>query len=355
MNPSTTEQMQILETIKAMRSQEENHYRYHVTDYLSELQSNIPTTSLDTDTAPVDASYRYIMGKRCNDIADLCNYKRETVAIAMNCLDRFMATQPSYEQQEIRLDRNLYQLAAMTALYISVEIHEQECMDLEFLVFKLLSHGVHTTAETIEAMEFEMLNAIEWRVNPPTAMSFTRLIINNFDLVVSENHNYLLLSPCEKEQIIDLTRIQIELTVNEYDFSTFNGSSIAYACMLNAFESYLGSDDDDDDGMFLAHIETTIGKILLVDEEECIHNLQDAIYELMNDCDDNDNDNSSSICQELLNKNSSTTRIMTNKDGFSCADDVITTGGNKNESFHLSPCTVVTSFCELEYNPYIHL
>jgi len=351
MNPSTTEQMQILETIESMRTQEENHYRYHVTDYLSELSNIATTTSLDT--APVDASYRSVMGKRCNDIADLCNYKRETVAIAMNCLDRFMATQPSYEQQEILFDRNLYQLAAMIALYISAEIHEQECMDPQFLLSKLSHGGVQHTTETIEAMEFEMLNAIEWRVNPPTAMSFTRLIINNLDLLVSDNHYQL--SPCEKEQIIDLTRIQIELTVNEYDFSTFNGSSIAYACMLNAFEIYLGSgnDDDDDDGMFLAHIETTIGKTLLVDEEECIQNLQDAIYELMNDCDD-DNDNSSSICQELLHKNSSTTAIMTNKDDLSCAD-VITTGGNKNEGFHSSPCTVVTSFCELECLPFVQL
>jgi len=302
MNPSTE---QTLETIEAMRRQEEYH-SYCVTDYLSELPK-IATTSLDT---PVDASCRSVMGKWCNEIADFCNYKRETVAIAMNCLDRFMST--PIGQQEILLDRNLYQLAAMCALYSSVKIHEMEAMDPNLV--SRLSRGVHTTA-AVEAMEFKMLNAIQWRVNPPTAMSFTRLIIND---LVSDH----LLSLCEKETIIDITRIQIELTVNEYDFSTFNGSSIAFACMLNAFESC------SDDGMFLANFETTMGKTLLVDEE-CIQNLRVAIYELMNG-DDN------SIRQKLLNKNSSTT----NKD-LSCTN-VITTRGNKN-GFHSSPRTVVTS------------
>jgi len=306
MNPSTE---QTLETIKAMRRQEE-HYRYCVTDYLSELPTIATNSSLDND--PVDALCRSVMGKWCNEMADFYNYKRETVAIAMNCLDRFMATQSG---QEILIDRNLYQLAAMCALYSSVKIHEMEAMNPDLV--SRLSRGVHTIA-AVEAMECKMLNAIQWRVNPPTAMSFTRLIIND----LMSDH---LLSPCEKEIIIDITRLQIELTVNEYDFSTFNGSSIAFACLLNAFES---CSYDDDGLLFLVNFETTIGKTLIVDEEY-IENLRVAIYELMNG-DDN------SIRQNLLNKNSPTP----NKD-LSCAD-VATTGGNKN-SFHSSPCTIVTS------------
>jgi len=313
MNPSSIEQT--LETIKAMRRQEEQHYGQSVTDYLSELPT-IATSSLDS--APVDESCRSVMGKWCNDIADFCAYKRETVAVAMNCLDRFMST--PIGQQEILLDRNAYQLAAMTALYSSVKIHEMEAMDPKLV--SRLSRGVHTTA-AVEAMEVTMLNAISWRVNVPTAMSFTRLIIN--ELILPDHH---LLSPCEKETIIDLTRIQLELTIMEYDFSTVNASSIAFACMLNAFESC--SYDN------LANFETTMRKILQVDKE-CIQNLRVAIYELLNDGDNSDIDNNSSICQKLRNKNNS------NMD-LSCADDddVITTTGenNKNESFHSSPRAV---------------
>jgi len=218
--------------------------------------------------------------------------------------------------QEILLDRNLYQLAAMTALYSSVKIHEMEAMDPNLV--SRLSRGVHEAA-AVEAMERKMLKAIQWRVNPPTAMSFTRLIINE---LVPDHY----LSPGKKATIIDITRLQIELTVNEYDFSTFKGSSIAFACMLNAIESC-----SDDDGMFLANFETTIGKTLLIDDEECIPNLRLALYELMNG-----DDNDTSIRQQLLHKNSSTT----SKDVSAAA--VITTRGNKT-SAHSSPRTVVTS------------
>jgi len=281
MNPSSSIE-QTLDTIKAMRRQEEQHYGQSVTDYLSDLPTLARTSQ---DSEPVDESCRSVMGKWCNDIADFCNYKRETVAIAMNCLDRFMSTPKG--QQEILLDRNLYQLAAMTALYSSVKIHEPEVMDPNLV--SRLSQGVHTTA-AVEAMEVTMLNAIQWRVNVPTAMSFTRLIIN--DLIPDH-----LLSACEKETIIDLTRIQLELTVMEYDFATVNGSSIAFACMLNAFESCSYSNSDDKGMLFLANFETTIRKILEVDEEY-IQNLRVAIYELLDDNNDNDND---SIRQKLLN------------------------------------------------------
>jgi hypothetical protein len=303
---SSTEQT--LETIEAMRSQED-HHGYSVTDYLSELPK-IATTALDT---PVDASCRFVMAKWCNEIADFCQYKRETVGIAMNCLDRFMSSPTG---QEILLDRNMYQLAAMTALYSSVKIHEQEAMDPNLV--STLSRGVHT-ASAVEAMEYKMLQSIQWRVNPPTAMSFVRMIIN--DLVPDH-----LLSSCEKETILDITRFQIELTVNEYDLCSFNGSSIAFACMLNAIDSC------SDDGMFYTNFETTMGKTLLIDDEE-IQELRISIYELMNGSDDNN----SLMCQKLNNsKNSSSSKMDTSSS--------ISSSSSKNSNgIHTSPRTVATS------------
>lgn len=252
---------QNLETIHAMRRQEE--LSYSVVDYLSYLPT--ATTALDT---PVDASCRFVMAKWCNEIADFCNYKRETVAIAMNCLDRFMSS-PS--GQEILLDRNLYQLAAMTALYTSVKIHEQEAMDPKLV--STLSRGVHS-AQAVEAMESKMLTAIQWRVNPPTAMSFVRSMI---DLIPDH-----LIHSCEKDAIFDVAKFQIEMVVNEYDFCTFNASSIAFACALNAMESVVA------DGMLYADFETTMGKTLMVDDS-CVRDLRIAIYELMNGNDDANN------------------------------------------------------------------
>jgi len=292
---------QSIETIQAMRRQEE--LGYSIVDYLSDLPN--ATTALDT---PVDASCRFVMAKWCNEIADFCNYKRETVAIAMNCLDRFMAT-PS--GQEILLDRNLYQLAAMTALYSSVKIHEQEAMDPKLV--STLSRGVHSS-QAVEAMESKMLTAIQWRVNPPTAMSFVRSMI---DLVPDH-----LMHSCEKETFLDIAKFQIELIVNEYKFCTFNASSIAFACALNAIESVMG------DGMLYTDFETTMGKTIMVDDS-CVRDLRITIYELMN---------SSDATNDIqMNSKNSLTKMAS-----SCSGPVATEGNN----IHSSPRTVATSVAQ---------
>lgn len=292
---------QNVETIHAMRRQEE--LSYSVVDYLSCLPET--TTALDT---PVDASCRCIMAKWCNEISDFCNYKRETVAIAMNCLDRFMSA-PS--GQEILLDRNLYQLAAMTALYSSVKIHEQEAMDPNLV--SSLSRGVHS-AQAVEAMESKMLTAIQWRVNPPTAMSFVRSMI---DLVPDH-----LMQSCQKETVVDIAKLQIEMIVNEYDFCTVNASSVAFACALNAMESVL------DDGMLYTNFETTMRRTMMVDDSS-IQDIRIAIYELMNGSDDTDDIPMDS-------------KIYSAKTASSCAGPVAT----QDNSIHSSPRTVATSVAQ---------
>lgn len=243
------------ETIQAMRRQEEN--TYGVCDYLSSIPLQI-NSSLDT---PVDASCRYVMAKWCCEIADFCKYKRETVAIAMNCLDRFMATPTGLQ---IVLDRNLYQLASMTALYSSVKIHEQEAMDPNLI--SSLSRGVHTP-KAVEEMEAEMLRAIQWRVNPPTAMSFVRSMM---DLV--PHH---VVGVAERETITEITKFQTELAVNDYNFSRFQASSIAFASLLNSLESM------SEDAAFVANFENTMAQAVGIDTTS-VRGLRMALYELMN-------------------------------------------------------------------------
>eukprot|EP00531_Pseudo-nitzschia_arenysensis_P002637 CAMPEP_0116144378 /NCGR_PEP_ID=MMETSP0329-20121206/15975_1 /TAXON_ID=697910 /ORGANISM="Pseudo-nitzschia arenysensis, Strain B593" /LENGTH=294 /DNA_ID=CAMNT_0003639807 /DNA_START=44 /DNA_END=928 /DNA_ORIENTATION=+ len=285
---------QTLDTVHAMRRQEE--LAYSVSDYLSCL----PETNAALET-PVDATCRHVMAKWCNEIADFCDYKRETVAIAMNCLDRFMASPSGYE---VLLDRNQYQLAAMTALYSSVKIHEQEAMDPRLV--STLSRGAHS-AEAVEAMESKMLNAIQWRINPPTAMSFVRSMI---DLIPDH-----LMNSCEKETVADITKFQIELAVNEYKFCTVNASSIAYACALNAMESVI------DDGMLYSEFETSMAKTMMLDNS-CVRDIRIALYELMNS-----NDATNSIPMNI--------KSHLAKTNCSCTGSVVTNG------IHSSPRTVV--------------
>lgn len=253
MNPSSTEQT--LETIQAMRCQEEN--AYGVSDYLSKIPFQM-NCALDT---PVDASCRFVMAKWCCEIADFCKYRRDTVAVAMNCLDRFVATSVG---QQILLDRNLYQLASMTALYSSVKIHEQEAMDPNLI--SSLSRGVHSP-KAVEDMEAKMLQAIQWRVNPPTAMSFVRSMM---DLV--PHH---IVGAAGREAISEITKFQVELAVNEYNFSRFQASSIAFAALLNSLESL------SEDCVFVANFESTMACAVGIDINS-VRGLRIALYELMN-------------------------------------------------------------------------
>lgn len=246
----------VVETIRVMRRQEDAAYL--VTDYLS----RIPSAA--TLEAPVDASCRHLMAKWCVEIADFCSYGRETAAVAVNCLDRFMATATG---REILLDRGQYQLAAMTALYSAVKIHEHEAMDPALI--STLSRGVHQPA-AVEAMERKMLSAIQWRVNPPTSMSFVR---NMMDVVPGH-----LIGPDERETVMELTNFQLDLAITDYKFSRAPASSLAFASLLNAVESVSS------DSAFFASFESTMSGIIQIDHR-CLRDVRIALYEAVNGTD----------------------------------------------------------------------
>jgi Cyclin, N-terminal domain len=69
-----------------------------------------------------------------------------------------------------RLDRKEYQLVALTTLYIATKIFEPFAMDASLV--SRLSRGLHSTEEII-ALEYEILLALQWKVNGKLAHSST--------------------------------------------------------------------------------------------------------------------------------------------------------------------------------------
>jgi hypothetical protein len=57
---------------------------------------------------------------------------------------------------------------------MAVKIHEPEAMDPDTV--STLSRGTYS-AHDIENMELQILKALEWRVNPPTSVSFARQLL----------------------------------------------------------------------------------------------------------------------------------------------------------------------------------
>lgn len=162
------------------------------------------------------------MAQWCYSVVDFCSFNRETVAVAMSYLDRFLLTTAGLP---VLGDTNAFQLAAMTSLYTAVKIHEPEIMGVD-LVSKL-SRGQYTP-EQIETMEYTILQGLGWRVNTPTALSFVRKFLELLPQGTLEESI--------AEAAYDLSKFQSELAVGDYNLVPVQASTVAYASIINSLE-----------------------------------------------------------------------------------------------------------------------
>jgi hypothetical protein len=250
---------QTRDSIIAMTSHESSSYVVH--DYLARLMMEPPeqqrryvrrrpgssspepppSSSSDAPPPPVDAPCRYLMAKWCNSLCDFCHYPRDLTASAMSCVDRFVATSAGYEAL---LDRDYYQLAVMTAFYTTAKVHQLEALDPKSVA--RLSRGKHSKKD-IEEMELTMLVALGWRVNPPTTRYFAYQLLQ----LIPES-----LMDCEsRKRVTELTELQLDLAVCDYDLSLYRPSQIAFGGLLNAMESL--------DAEFAVHFESMVSAHVL--------------------------------------------------------------------------------------------
>lgn len=205
---------EIADRIAIMRIQEET--TYVVRDYLAESKKIRKLAS-----KPVDEDCRVKMCEWCYQVVDFCKFRRETVWIGMSYLDRYLCTPRG---REALCNRKEYQLAAMTALYIAIKIHEP--LEMETSLLADLSRGCYKEMEFVE-MEQTILQALKWRVNGPTSLSFIQHFMY---LIPSTVH------PHVAETLFDYARFQTEIAVAEHCFVYLKPSEIALAAILNAIE-----------------------------------------------------------------------------------------------------------------------
>lgn len=189
-----------------------------VDDYFQNLSTH------SSDELPVDADARQQIAEWCLRIIEALQCSNDIAEILMSCLDRFVSTENG---KTILLDRCQYQLAALTALYSSVKTHNSTALTPEFVA--KLSRDEYTKYD-IEAMERRMLGAIQWRVNPPTAMDFVRIYLD-MSLVWNWLDEYT------QNMILELVGYQINLSIIDFEISTSKASRIAIASLLNATKS----------------------------------------------------------------------------------------------------------------------
>ena len=152
----------------------------------------------------------------CYQVVDHFDFNREVVSVALNYLDRYLATRT--------VNGRIFQLAAMTALYLAIKLFEPGKLRMRSLID--LSRG-YFLAEHIITMEKSMLKSLRWHVHPPTSFAFCR----DFMRLVSGD-----ISPRARHDVNELARFMTELSVCDYWFITKKPSSIALAALINAIE-----------------------------------------------------------------------------------------------------------------------
>eukprot|EP00957_Ditylum_brightwellii_P069304 5261454-Ditylum_brightwellii.AAC.1 len=109
-------------------------------------------------------------------IVDHCGFDRESVLIATSYLDRFLMTKSGVPALH---NKNTFQLVAMTCLYIAIKLFEPEVINPAIVSF--LSENLYSEKQITE-MEMVILSALQWRVQPPTALAFVRHFLALVDM-----------------------------------------------------------------------------------------------------------------------------------------------------------------------------
>lgn len=256
----------IIDRIEAMKQQEKT---YQTIDYYLSSSSSHSNDNNDHNDNNKNDNYhnsnnqsRYQMCDWCYQTIDQYQYKRETVQIAMSYFDRFLSTTQkgtSYLPEHNNGSKMKYQLAMISCLYIAIKFHESITLDTNFFV--QLSNGYYTKKQIYETEQI-VLFALEWKMNPPTTITFIQHIIdllslssslqpitntttttttinnnnsnNNSSNINNNDHNNIIK---QRQQTFNFAKYQSELAILDNTISAkYCPSIIAMAIVMNALD-----------------------------------------------------------------------------------------------------------------------
>ncbi|KAL7533409.1 hypothetical protein ACHAXR_007996 [Thalassiosira sp. AJA248-18] len=226
-----------IDSLSFMMEKECTTYCCH--DYLYHNASNESTKDNNT-TKRISPDSRMKVVDWCYGIVDRCQLNRDTVAVAMNMADRFMSSQDY--QQDILHHHGQYQLLIISALYLSIKIHESVSFSSSELA--ALTHDTYSK-EDIEDMEMKIVNILEWRLCVPTAQTMGSQLL---DLLEIQASGPQVVEEAEQvgqdtwDFLRDELAFQTQNSVRDYYFATKRYSTIAVAAILNAIEQVNDAD-----------------------------------------------------------------------------------------------------------------
>ena len=229
--PSATENLSrdaatVAASLSAMMEKELSIYS--CTGYLKlNMNQSSPNNSNSNPNTMITSNDRMALVDWCYGVVDHCQYSRETVASAMDMVDRFLSIPSNSTADKALRSPDILQLLVVTALYVAIKLNERVVMSSA--LFAEITRYVYTVEE-IEDMERTLLSGLSWRCCAPTASQIGHSILSlilpyaDDDTISEATWGYLM----------DEMIYQIEYAVRDYYFCTQRASTIALAAICNA-------------------------------------------------------------------------------------------------------------------------
>lgn len=151
----------------------------------------------------------------------------------MSYFDRYVSSHKSCDFHT----KDKYQIIAVTSLFLAIKLHSMS----EDCLVKNRSHALarllysHVNPQEIYAMEMDILQILDWRLNPPT--------LHQFALNFSQLHPLGDCCSTTTSYLYEATRYQVELAIFiPALLAKFTSSVIVYAALKNA-EEKIASDN----------------------------------------------------------------------------------------------------------------
>jgi lipoyl(octanoyl) transferase len=237
---------EVCERLKVMIRQESD---YMIPDYLTPAWqaglaaaevSDPSTTDNNGDepspssSEPINVLWRDKICEWCYNLVDHYELARESVSVAMNIVDRYVSSR--------FITPKTYTIVAVTAIHIAIKLVSPWKLRMNHLLD--LCAGKYTAGD-IASMELVILNALSWRVHPPSAFDFCGELIDS---------SFTESTPDALNDLQDKARYLTELAVIDYFFVTKLPSSVALAAIMNALELTRNQVDPRDKDRFTSRV-----------------------------------------------------------------------------------------------------
>ncbi len=215
---------------------------------------------------------------RCYTMVDLpeFSFSRETVEIAMSYLDSYIdrkggdifgvndSNATAEAEPMIKLE---LLIASSACLFIAIKLNEpNHHFDIPTLV--RINNG-HFARQDIVDAEKDILKVLDFRMSPPTVMSFVRLYLSFLEGCGSPIDKEAPLSEEEINYVIGFAKLLSELSLYDRFFVDKDASKIAFACVLTAFE---GMSRDNFPQAYMQRVADCVLKEGKLDyRDECVH------------------------------------------------------------------------------------